>query len=64
MTTRCSSCNRKLLEYVETRAIVRCRCGTVNILRGDFVLPSEGPVYFSTGNGVLRVDTASAKAIG
>lgn len=64
MTTRCSSCNRKLLEYVETRAIVKCRCGTVNILRGDAVLPELGPMYMSMGDHVLRVDTASAKAIG
>lgn len=64
MTTRCSSCNRKLIEYVETRAIVKCRCGTVNILRGDAALPVENAMYFSNGERVVRVDTARTNAIG
>ena len=35
MTLRCSSCNHKLMEFIEGRAIIKCRCGTVNILVGE-----------------------------
>ena len=35
MTIRCSSCNHKLMEFIEGRGIIKCRCGTVNILVGE-----------------------------
>jgi phage FluMu protein Com len=31
---RCTSCGRKLCEFVEGRVVIKCRCGTVNILTG------------------------------
>ena len=35
MTIRCKSCNHKLMEFIEGRGIIKCRCGTVNIIVGE-----------------------------
>ena len=35
MTIRCNSCNHKLMEFIEGRGIIKCRCGTVNIVVGE-----------------------------